>query len=173
MTGNRQFLQSANDARNVMREVLQLIFAAELLAPSKCLWIVSPWLRDIPVLDNSSGAFSTLCPEFQASDIGLVTVLRELLNKGAQIVIATRPETGNLQLLDSLRDKQSTGNLMMLERAELHAKGIVGDKVALFGSMNFTFNGLERLTEMLVLQTKADEVEKLRLTFKEEYGGDA
>jgi hypothetical protein len=39
--------------------------------------------------------------------------------------------------------------------------------------MNFTFNGLERLTEMLVLQTKADEVEKLRLTFKEEYGGDA
>lgn len=173
MSGNRQFLQSASDARNVMREVLQLIFAAELLSPSRCFWIVSPWLRDIPVIDNSSGAFSTLCPEFQTADIGLVTVLRELLNRGAQIVIATRPEAGNLQLLDSLRDRQSSGNLLLVERAELHAKGIVGDRMALFGSMNFTFNGLERLTEMLVLQTTPDEVEKLRLTFKDEYGGDA
>ena len=173
MSGNRQFLQSASDSRNAMREVLQLIFAAELLSPSKCLWIVSPWLRDIPIIDNSSGSFSTLCPEFQAADIGLVAVLGELLNRGAQIVIATRPETGNLQLLDALRDKQSSGKLLLIERAELHAKGIVGDRTVLFGSMNFTFNGLERLTEMLVLQTKADEVEKLRLTFKEEYGGDA
>ena len=173
MSGNRQFLQSANDARNVMREVLQIIFAAELLAPSKCLWIVSPWLRDIPVIDNSSGAFTTLCPEFQNGEVGLTKVLHELLNRGAQIVIATRPEAGNLQLLDSLNDRQASGKLILVQRAELHAKGIVGDRIALFGSMNFTFNGLERLTEMLVLQTKTEEVQKLRLTFREEYGGDA
>ena len=173
MSGNRQFLQSANHSRNVMREVLQLIFAAELLKPSKCLWVVSPWLRDIPVLDNSSGAFTSLCPEFQTSEVGLVAVLRELLTRGSQIVVATRPEAGNMQVLDTLRDKQDSSNLVLIEQGELHAKGIVADKVALFGSMNFTFNGLERLTEMLVLQTQMNEVENLRLLFKEEYGGDA
>ena len=55
MIGNRQFLQSASDTRNVMREVLQLIFASELIQPSRCLWLVSPWLRNIPILDNSLG----------------------------------------------------------------------------------------------------------------------
>jgi phosphatidylserine/phosphatidylglycerophosphate/cardiolipin synthase-like enzyme len=171
MSGNRQFLQSATDSRNAMREVLQLLFATELLSPSKCLWIVSPWLRDIPIIDNSSGSFSTLCPDFQVSEVGLVAVVGELLNRGGQIVIATRPEAGNLQLLDSLRDRQSSGKLLLVERAELHAKGIVGDRAALFGSMNFTFNGLQRLTEMLELQTKLDQIEKLRLTFRKEYGG--
>jgi hypothetical protein len=173
VSGNRQFLQSANNARNMMREVLQLIFAAELLKPSKCLWIVSPWLRDIPILDNAAGTFTSLCPEFQTTDISLATVLRELINRGSQIVIATRPETGNLQVLDLLRDRESTNNLAMHERSELHAKGIVGDRVALFGSMNFTYNGLERLTEMLVLQTQPKEVENLRLLFRDEYGGKA
>jgi hypothetical protein len=37
--------------------------------------------------------------------------------------------------------------------------------------MNFTYNGLERLTEMVVLQTQREEVENLRLIFRNEYGG--
>jgi phosphatidylserine/phosphatidylglycerophosphate/cardiolipin synthase-like enzyme len=100
-------------------------------------------------------------------------VLRELLSRGSQIVIATRPEAGNLQVLDLLRDREATSNLVMHQRSELHAKGIVGDQVALFGSMNFTYNGLDRLTEMLVLQTQPKDVENLRLLFRDEYGGDA
>ena len=59
------------------------------------------------------------------------------------------------------------------ERAELHAKGIVGDAYSLIGSMNFTYNGLDRLTEMLVFQTERGNVEQLRLSFRREYGGKA
>jgi hypothetical protein len=43
----RQFLQSAVDTRNAVRELLQIVFASELLAPSRCLWLVSPWLREV------------------------------------------------------------------------------------------------------------------------------
>jgi hypothetical protein len=56
------------------------------------------------------------------------------------------------------------------ERAELHAKGIVGDRYSLLGSMSLTYNGLERLTEMLVFQTDQASVEQLRLAFGREYG---
>ena len=40
MSARRQFLQSAADSRNSVRELLQIIFTAELLSPSRCLWIV-------------------------------------------------------------------------------------------------------------------------------------
>lgn len=169
----RQFLQSAVDSRNAVRELLQIVFAAELLAPSRCLWLVSPWLRDIPVLDNTTGSFLYLCPDFPLTEVRLSLVLRELLARGSQLVIATRPDPGNAQVYDSLRGIGSDDSLVFHERAELHAKGIVGDIYALIGSMNLTYNGLDRLTEMLIFDTNRPAVEPLRLSFRREYGGRA
>jgi phosphatidylserine/phosphatidylglycerophosphate/cardiolipin synthase-like enzyme len=149
------------------------MFAAELLAPSRCLWLVSPWLRDIPVLDNAAGSFQSLCPELPHADVTLSTVLRELLGRGTQVVIATRPEVGNRQILDALGTPAeiASGQLIFTERSELHAKGIVGDRYCLSGSMNLTFNALENLTEMLVFQTDGRQVESVRIAFLNEYGG--
>lgn len=167
----RQFLHSAADARNAARELLQIVFAAELLMPSRCLWIVSPWLRDVPVLDNSAGSFLFLCPTFARSDVRLSRVLRELIDRGTTIVIATRPDPGNQQVFDGLRGLSRPDALVFHERPELHAKGIVGDRYALSGSMNLTYNALDRLTELLVYQTARESVEPLRLAFQREYGG--
>jgi phosphatidylserine/phosphatidylglycerophosphate/cardiolipin synthase-like enzyme len=170
---SRQFLQSAADARNGVRELLQVIFTAELLAPSRCLWIVSPWLRDVPVLDNAAGGFVSLSPDLPRSQVRLSRVLRELLGRGTQIVIATRPEAGNRQVLDALGDAQDGAerSLIFLERGDLHAKGIVGDRYALTGSMNLTYSGVERLNEMLLFQTDREQVGQLRIVFRKEYGG--
>jgi phospholipase D-like protein len=167
----RQFLQSGVDARNAARELLQIIFASELLAPSSCLWIVSPWLRDVPVLDNTTGSFLYLCPDFPRSEVRLSRVLRELIDRGTTLVIATRPDAGNQQVLDGLRGHGGTDSIIFQERPELHAKGIVGDRYSLIGSMNLTYNGLERLTEMLIFQTNRANVDQLRLAFLGEYGG--
>ena len=169
----RQFLQSAADARNAVRELLQIIFTAELLAPSHSLWLVSPWIRDIPVLDNTTGSFLSLCPDFPLTEIRLSLVLRQLLARGSQVVIATRPDPGNTQVYDSLRGIGPDERLIFHERAELHAKGIVGDAFCLIGSMNLTYNGLDRLTEMLIFETNPPAVEQLRLSFQREYGGRA
>jgi phosphatidylserine/phosphatidylglycerophosphate/cardiolipin synthase-like enzyme len=173
MSGNRQFFQTANDSRNVMSEILQLIFSAELVSPSRCVWIVSPWLRDIPILDNSTGAYISVCPEFPQTQIALSKVVAVLIDRGTQVVIATRPDGGNRQVLDGVPLETRSDQLVFHERAELHAKGIIGDRFALSGSMNLTFNGLERLTEMVSYQTDRNEVEALRLTFRAEYGGRA
>jgi phosphatidylserine/phosphatidylglycerophosphate/cardiolipin synthase-like enzyme len=169
----RQFLQTAVDARNAARELLQIMFASELLTPSRCLWIVSPWLRDVPVLDNTTGSFLFLCPEFPRAEIRLSRVLRELVDRGATVVIATRADAGNRQVIEGLQGLGRGDAVTFHERAELHAKGIVGDRYALIGSMNLTYNGLERLTEVLVFQTDKAYVEPLRLAFRREYGGPA
>lgn len=167
----RQFLQTAADARNSARELLQLIFASELLMPSRCLWIVSPWLRDVPVLDNTTGSFLFLCPDFPRTEVRLSRVLRELVDRGTTVVIATRADAGNRQVVDGLEGVSRADAVIFHERSELHAKGIVGDRYSLIGSMNLTFNGLERLTEMLVFQNDRGSVEQLRLAFRREYGG--
>ncbi len=167
----RQFLQTASDARNAARELLQVIFASELLMPSRCLWIVSPWLRDVPVLDNTTGSFLFLCPEFPRTEVRLSRVLRELVDRGTTVVIATRADAGNRQVVDGLERVSRPDAVIFHERSELHAKGIVGDRYSLIGSMNLTFNGLERLTEMLVFQNDRGSVEQLRLAFRREYGG--
>lgn len=169
----RQFLQSAVNARNAVRELLQIVFAAELLCPSRSLWLVSPWIRDIPVLDNTTGSFLSLCPDFPQSEIRLSLVLRQLLVRGAQVVIAARPDPGNTQVYDGLRGIGAENSLVFHEREELHAKGIVGDAFSLIGSMNLTYNGIDRLTEMLIFETDRPKVEQLRLTFRREYGGRA
>ena len=168
---SRQFLQTVVDARKSAQELLQLIFASELLMPSRCLWIVSPWLRDIPVLDNSTGSFLCLCPDFPRAEVRLSRVLRELVDRGTTVVIAVRGDEGNRQVLDGLQAVSRPEAVIFHERSELHAKGIVGDRYSLLGSMNFTFNGLERLTEMLVFQNEPGSVEQLRLAFRKEYGG--
>lgn len=166
----RQFLQTSVDARNSVRELLQLVFTAELISPSRCLWIVSPWLRDVPVLDNTTGSFSSLGSDFPRSEVRLSRVLQELMTRGSHVVIATRPEAGNRQLTGALESGGSE-SFSFLEKSELHAKGIVGDAFWLTGSMNLTYNGIDHLTEMLNFGTAAGPLEQLRLAFRAEYGG--
>jgi hypothetical protein len=168
---SRQFLQTARSARNGPRELLQTVFVSELLSPSRCLWIVSPWLRDVPVLDNSAGAFVSLVPDFPRTSVRLSHVLRELIGRGTAVVVATRKEAGNRQLLDALGALGTGTAVTFRERDLLHAKGVVGDAYSLIGSMNLTYNGVERLDEMLVFDTDRAKVEELRLTFHNEYGG--
>jgi phosphatidylserine/phosphatidylglycerophosphate/cardiolipin synthase-like enzyme len=170
----RQFLRKASDARNSARELLQLVFAAELLSPSRCLWIVSPWLRDVPVLDNTTGGFAALGAEFPRGEVRLSLVVAELAARGTQTVIVTRREPGNRQVMDALGDLTGREQgISFQERDELHAKGIVSDRFALLGSMNLTYNGLEHLTELVVFQTDRARVEEVRMAFRSEYGGRA
>jgi phosphatidylserine/phosphatidylglycerophosphate/cardiolipin synthase-like enzyme len=168
---SRQFLQTARSARNGPRELLQTVFVSELLSPSRCLWIVSPWLRDVPVLDNTAGEFASLVPAFPHTFVRLTYLLRELVGRGTAIVVATRKEPGNRQVLDALGALGDSEAVTFLDRDVLHAKGIVGDGYSLIGSMNLTYNGIERLDEMLVFETSGAKVEELRLTFHQEYGG--
>ncbi|HJQ12901.1 MAG TPA: phospholipase D-like domain-containing protein DpdK [Gemmatimonadaceae bacterium] len=168
---SRQVLQTARSARSAPRELLQSVFASELLSPSRCVWIVSPWLRDVPVLDNTGGAFASLAPEFPRTLVRLSHVLRELIARGSAVVIATRSDPGNRQLMDALGSVGAQSALTFRERDELHAKGLVGDAYSLVGSMNLTYNGVERLDEMIVFETAAPKVQELRLMFYSEYGG--
>ena len=63
-----RYLHSRLTSRQ-LPDLLQTILVAELIAPSQCLWLVSPWISDIPVVDNTANTFlaleaSCIAPKF-------------------------------------------------------------------------------------------------------------
>ncbi len=171
---SRQILSNAAYARNQLSEILQAIFAAELLCPSRELWLVSPWISDIPVLDNRDLAFTSLLPNVPAGQVQLSTALSALSNKGSTIVIVTHEGKDSDTFLDALERRVALsgdpGALRVRFRDELHAKGLVGDDFQLVGSMNFTLGGLTRNDELVTFKKDPREAEELRRLFQNEYG---
>ena len=41
-------------------DLLAAMFAAEMVRPSACVWVVSPWISDVGLLDNAAGDFPAL-----------------------------------------------------------------------------------------------------------------
>ena len=60
MTPSRQL--HSTPRRYEIPDLLQTIFAALLLSPSRNLWLVSPWISDIPVLDNRTDEIRQAIP---------------------------------------------------------------------------------------------------------------
>jgi len=174
---SRQIIRSSSTSNAEIRELLEGVFAAELLRPSRCLWLVSPWLSDIELLDNRSGAFASLDPQWGPRQIRLVEMLGRLLELGTEVIIATRPDRHNESFLRKLEDvARAAGDesrITFHRSPTLHTKGILGDDFYISGSMNITFNGIEVLQEGLLFTTDAESVSNARIAFIDGYGGNS
>ena len=171
----RQFLQTSKRLRGGIKELLQGLFVAELLSPSKHLWLVSPWITDIDVIDPTSGAFRAINPDRDGVFARLTSVLARLQELGKDVTVVTRPGDSS-SFLRMLRSKSppkllgSSRGLRIVERKELHAKGLLGDHYCLSGSMNFSYSGMNKWDEALTFHTRTDAIAELRLEFENEYG---
>jgi phosphatidylserine/phosphatidylglycerophosphate/cardiolipin synthase-like enzyme len=171
---SRVLQKSRGRSRNEARELLQFFFASELIAPSKTLWIVSPWLRNIELFDSTAGAFADLIPEAPQRVIRLTDVLRSLLLAGTRVVLVLRSPRDDggvgLELTELATAIGRASSLKVVDSATLHAKGLLADRSAITGSMNVTHAGLEAHTELLQFITDPEHLARLRLEFSGEYG---
>ena len=175
MNGMRRIFRSSSTSHAEIRELLESLFTAELLAPSRCLWLVSPWLTDLDLIDNRSGAYAALDPQWGPRYLRLAELLGRLMELGTHVVVATRPDDHNENLLrrldDLARSSGAEGQLTVHRRANLHLKGFLGDDFYLSGSMNLTFNGVEILDEGISFETNREATESARVAFFDDYGG--
>lgn len=161
------------------QEVLDLLgslFAAELVMPSACLWIVSPWISDVSLLDNSAGDFPALT-RFGRRQVRLVEMLCALAGRGTQVVVATTEDGHN----DTFRARLAllARDLRVVDRIHwqidssgwLHTKSITADSFVLVGSMNITHNGIHLREEHVELRTDADFVAQARMDAYDRFGG--
>jgi hypothetical protein len=165
-----RYLHSRLTSRQVP-DLLQTIMVAELIAPSQCLWLISPWISDIPVIDNTTNTFLALEPSWCRAQIRLAQVLASLTKQGTTVCVATRPDLHNNSFLDTLNAQADLDYLSLHKADELHSKGILSDSFYLAGSMNFTFNGITVNQETLSYETDLATIAEQKLNFRERWGG--
>jgi hypothetical protein len=151
-------------------DLLHLLFAAELVQPSRCLWLISPWITDVPILDNRSGAFTSMQPAWPRLQVRLADVLEALADRGATIRVATRPVPINEPFVQRL-ERAGRSNVRVARSEALHEKGLLGDTFYLGGSMNFTGNGITIAEEAVQLHLSPQVVAEGRVTLTERWGG--
>ena len=172
--GTRIIYSQSNTVRREVKELLVSVCTAELVVPSKEIWLTSPWLSDVPLLDNRAGAFRGLGSGWARQEVTLFRVLAELVRRRSRLVITTRPfnnwEKYKRRLADFVGEGPAKGRLFWLEpREELHTKGLIGDGYVISGSMNFTYNGINILDEGLIYETRRAQVAEHRVNFETHY----
>lgn len=154
-------------------DLLQVIFTTELIRPSSDLWLVAPWVSDIPILDNSDLAFRALEPNWPRSLILLSTVLRRLGELGTSVRVVVGPSKHNQYIRDSLKAISGiAGNRITVSTDDMnHSKGILGDRFFLSGSMNLTNNGIGQNGETVHFHLDPAQIAATRLEFQARWPG--
>jgi hypothetical protein len=158
------------------QELLGAIFAAELIRPSRCLWLVSPWISDIPIIDNTANSFENV-RSWGPRAVRLSEVLVTLGGFGATIVIGTTSDPTNKAFQQRtrrlFRDRGIESRLVIdIDKSgDLHEKAITGDDFVIAGSMNITNNGVFVREELLEFHSDAEFVARARMDAYERFGG--
>lgn len=170
----RSLRTTAFASREELADALQCVFVSEVLVPSTPLWIVTPWISDVPIIDNRAGRFTGLIPALPQRWIRLGEILEQQLIRGGSLVIACRPDDHNRSFTDLLhrrtREIGREQRVRISESAELHEKGILSGSVLLSGSMNLTHNGLRKLEEVVHLTDEGDAVTRARVAYRDRWG---
>lgn len=152
--GNRIIQSRARNSPLQLADCLRSIFLLELLAPSRYIYLVSPWIGDFPIIDNQFGQFRAMMPENGRRVVMFSTVLTMLSERGASVRIIRGPDP--IPTDDLLRKLPGTIEVRVAER--LHWKGLVTEHAYLRGSMNFTYSGVNLNDESVELTTDAESV---------------
>lgn len=155
-----------------LRDLLQTLFVAELLAPSRELWLTFAWISDVEVLDNSARRFAAIEPDWPSAPIRLSQVLDALLARGSHVRLIIREHGHNDYFIARLQNlKARYGGLIgWCVSKDFHAKGLLGEDFFLSGSMNLTRSGISVNGEHLTLRTDpaaiAEQAEQLELQWE-------
>ena len=170
MSSTRKIFKSAVTSQNAVREVLTMVFAQELLAPSKELFIVAPWISNIVIFDSQLGQYATLNPEWAKREIRLVEVLVTIAGSGTALHIHTRPDDHNKafkrRIQEALDDVGLSDQMHWSDsNARLHTKGVWTDHVFIDGSMNLTESGVALNDEAVTVSFEPEQVAAARIHF--------
>lgn len=151
---NRIIKSKARSSTVQLSGCLSSLFVLELLAPSPELYLISPWISDMPLIANRFGQYRGAVSTLGSGDFGLAQVLTLLADRGVRVRIiykAHQPQTELfVRRLPTAIERRSTETL--------HEKGLISNQFYLRGSMNFTFSGTNLNDETVELTTEQSEV---------------
>lgn len=152
-----------------LKELLQTMFASEMLLTGERVWVVSPWVTNVALLDNRSGNFDALNPEWGHRAVRVAEILSFLMTRGNHVVVVTRDLEINKGLMTVLEDEvrrlDLQDQLSIILREQLHSKGILLSRSMLLGSMNLTYSGIEINDESVEFVIDPEDIARTRLEY--------
>lgn len=152
-------------------DVLTAALLSELCSPSEEFWLVSGWVTDMTVVDNSTRQFDAVLGAEPRSRMTLSEVLGALTRRGTQLHVALRDEDHNQTFVDRLGRASAPESLHVYSSADLHEKIMVGWSWVLKGSMNFTWYGVQRNEESIEFEVGHAEAARQRLELRTRWIG--
>lgn len=131
-----------------INDILAAALIAELVSPGQQLWLVTGWVSDITVIDNSGDEFTSVLRGDRPVSLTLSQVLLRLANLGTQVHVSVNDSQHNLAFVARL-DRADHPNIFTYHGADLHEKILCGWDWVMTGSMNFTWNGLSTNEEAI------------------------
>lgn len=151
-------------------ELIQSLLILELIRPSKTLWLGSAWISDIPILDNEALQFSAIEPNWSAEMILLSSVLLSIAQKGTKVIVITRNSEENRNFIAKIKNSPLYNqHIKIIIREEFHEKGLLSDDYELFGTMNFTHNGVTTNDEHIVYRSNPAKIAERQMTMSSKY----
>jgi phosphatidylserine/phosphatidylglycerophosphate/cardiolipin synthase-like enzyme len=165
----RRIFKTQTTGVATIQELLQTMFVAEVLQPGEDIWIVSPWISNVVLIDNRSGCFDALNPEWGRREIRLADVLVTLMNNGTRAHIVTRSEASNdafrTRIAELACEYGLEGQIVVHIHDQLHTKGILLTRCLLMGSMNLTYYGMVINDEWVEFSLDPNDLTRTRLEF--------
>ena len=171
MSSTRKIFKNAVTSQHAVREVLSMVFAQELLSPSREVFIVAPWISNIVIFDSRLGQYTTLNPEWAKREIRLVELLVAIAANGTALHIHTRPDDHNKsfkrRVTEAITDAGLHEQLRWSDKnAQLHTKGVLTDRVLIDGSMNLTESGVALNDEAVTVSFEPEQIAAARMHFE-------
>lgn len=171
----RRIFKTQTTNAQTLIELLESMFIAELINPGERVWLISPWISDVILIDNRTGNYDSLNPEWGRREVRLAEILVLLMSRGSEVRIVTREDPSNDAFKTRLAQLVVENNLdSMLEkqiREKGHTKGILLGRCLLTGSMNLTYNGLVINDEEITCIVDEAELQRTRLEFERYWKG--
>lgn len=168
----RQLTTRGGGVTRSVDELIETLLISELITPSDDLWLLSPWVSDIPVLDNRGGELLSLMPAAPARHLRLTETLIEFARRGCAVHVLVRDDPHNQPVADRLRAATFEEIVIHVQMVEhLHEKGLLTSRFHVHGSMNFTHFGRTVNEERIVVTSDPEELARVRVGYTERFGG--
>lgn len=176
MIARRTIHRAGPVARRELLDLMTVLWAAEVIRPSRVLFLAAPVVADTLLLDNRAGSFSGLEPAWGERTIGLAELIVRNLIFGGQVRVITRKTmgSGSNPFLVRIRELAAELNLAgRLGTSEIDSPtplGVVGDDFALIGGLSFAESAIDFAEEAVALNVGSD-ADAWSAKFRASYGG--
>lgn len=171
MTSSHRTIRTTPRKGLRLDDSLTPLFIGELIDPSPDLWLVSGWVSDVALLDNSDQDFTSVLGEGLAGHIPLTTMLSLIAERGALLHVSVRPNIHNQDFIGRLRRQVASDQLHLHLDDDIHEKTLCGSNWVVSGSMNFTWNGMEVNSEAISYTIDPQLAAQTRLDFEHRWPG--